>query len=63
LTTAFGGLDGDTLGAAAGIQASSHTHGFVTSGTGAQGVGNETIQTATVTNVQPTIILNYIIKT
>ena len=56
-------INGDTLGAAAGNETSSHTHGFVTSGSGAQGVGNETIQAASTSIVQPTIILNYIIKT
>jgi hypothetical protein len=57
LTTAGGGLDGDTLGAAGGSQ--NHTtnwHGNVTS------AADEAVVTS-LGNLPPTIILNYIIKT
>ena len=52
-------LDGDTLGAAGGTEAHVHTN---TSATGTFSWDN-TGTMAAATNIQPTIVLNYIIKT
>ena len=57
-------INGDTLGAVGGIEASSHTHGRGASGVGFNPDDSGNLISATgVSTIQPTIILNYIIKT
>jgi hypothetical protein len=67
LTTAGGGLDGDVLGGTGGTETASHTHvrgASVTSdGTAFNPDDNGNLISSTAAGtIQPTIILNYIIK-
>lgn len=76
MTAAAGGIDGDTLGDAGGAETTSdvvahtHTYGAVASGTGLAGgtdyqVGSDNTGStgnASVPIMQPTIVLNYIIR-